>query len=459
MDGGGGGECGDGNSSGSGLAVISHCGSEAVLVRRVLDVPDPAVGVSNGVGARHDVTVSALLPLLGVARHGVVDRVSVVVPRHGSGTRHRDGLLEDGANDRRLRDGGVNHGADHGRVMDEGRVAVVDGDGGAVKGDGHRGSGGGSDEGVSGSLVGDGGVGVRHGGGGRHGPHLLHMLHVVCHRLGGVGDRVHDGVRDGANGGGSLVSVDGGRRVGGVGGRHGDRGGNGADHGSGASVVVMDECGRDGRDGRDGGRDGIHSLQDWTADASDAGEDLRCGDREGGREEEDEEKGLKRSTCLVGSALRLRDSFEPATYNLGHFVEARRSRFRSNGELDGTDVILWVNLRIYTLCRRSTVARVAGRPAAQIEPRMPHLLFQIFFMSRMTRPSHIALSHRARRASDRRRNFGGNGGNREPWVSHVASAAGRTDRQTLVRASPQPPPHLRPRPSVRPSPVLREPRL
>ena len=38
------------------------------------------------------------------------------------------------------------------------------------------------------------------------------------------------------------------------------------------SVVVMD----------DGSRDGVHSLQEWAADASDPGEDLRRRDREGG---------------------------------------------------------------------------------------------------------------------------------------------------------------------------------
>ena len=208
LDGGG---SGDGNSGGSGLAVVSHCGAEPVLVRRVLDVPYPAVGVSNGVGARHDVAVSAFLPLLGVARDGVVDGVSVVVPRHG--TRDRHGLLEDGAHDRRICDGvndGIGRGADDGCVVD-GHGGMVNGDWGAVKGDGYGGSGG-PDEGVSGSLVGDGGVGVRDGGGGRHRPHLLHVLHVVRHRR-RVGDRVHDGVRDGANGGGSLMRVDGGRRV------------------------------------------------------------------------------------------------------------------------------------------------------------------------------------------------------------------------------------------------------
>ena len=62
LDGGGGGE---GNSNGSGLAVVCHCGAEAVLlVCRVLNVPDPTVGVSNSIGSCHDVAVSALLPLL-----------------------------------------------------------------------------------------------------------------------------------------------------------------------------------------------------------------------------------------------------------------------------------------------------------------------------------------------------------------------------------------------------------
>lgn len=61
VDGGGG---GDGNSSGSGFPVVCHCGAEAVLVCHVLNVPDPAVGVSDSVGAGHDVAVSALLPLL-----------------------------------------------------------------------------------------------------------------------------------------------------------------------------------------------------------------------------------------------------------------------------------------------------------------------------------------------------------------------------------------------------------
>ena len=57
-----------------------------------------------------------------------------------------------------------------------------------------------------------------------------------------------------------------------MGGRHGHRRGHGSDHGGGMSVVVMD----------DGSRDGVHSLQEWAADASDPGEDLRRRDREGG---------------------------------------------------------------------------------------------------------------------------------------------------------------------------------
>ena len=253
-------------------------------------MPDPAVRVGDGVGASHDVALSALLPLLGVSGNSVVHRVSVVVPRH------RGGLLDDGANDCRRRDNRGGHIVYEGCVVHEG--CVVDRDwGGAVNCDGHDGGGGSPDEGVSRSLVGDGGVGVRNGGGGRqrHGPHLLHVLHVVRHRL-GVSDRVHDGVRDGANagdGGEGLVGVHGGRGVGRVGGGHWDGGGgHGPDHGRGGGVgVVMVD---------DGGWQGSQPLKHRAADAGDAGEHLRCRDGQGGREEEDEEEGLKRGVRLRG---------------------------------------------------------------------------------------------------------------------------------------------------------------
>ena len=77
------------------------------------------------------------------------------------------------------------------------------------------------------------------------------------------------------------------------------------------SVVVMDDGCR--------GREGLHPLQHWTADPGDAGEDLRRRDCEGGREEEDEDQGLKRSMRLGGIFAR----FVAATYNLRHFVEAK----------------------------------------------------------------------------------------------------------------------------------------
>ena len=148
-------------------------------------------------------------------------------------------------------------------------------------------------------VVADRGVGVRDGGGGRgrQSSDLLNVIHLVKHRLSvgvvkGDGSAVH-GHRLSNVCRGGCPHYDMGRRV------VADRG-----------VGVRDGGGGRGRQSSDllnvihlvkhrlsvGDRDGAHAVQNWTADAGDAGEDLRRRDGEGcragkGEEEEDLERG------------------------------------------------------------------------------------------------------------------------------------------------------------------------
>ena len=324
----------------------------------------------------------------------------------------------------------MNDWSDHGhrRLVNDG--GMVDGDGGAVKGNGHRRSGS-PDEGVGGSLVGDGGVGVRHGGGGRHGPHLLHVLHVVCRRL-GVGNRVHEGVRDGANGGGSLMCVDGGRRVGGVGGRRG--GHNTDDCRRRVSVVVMNDGGR-------GGREGTHPLQDRTADASDAGEDLRRRDREAGREEEDEKEGLKRSVRLSWVQLGEFRSRLPLT------IFAISSKASDRG-FDPVGSWMGLMSSFGSLCEFILFAagqRSLEWPARRAECHAALVVPDLLLVAHDAPISH-SVTAPAEPPPRRRHHFVGSGGNRESWVSHVASSSGRTD--TCACLATARPISVRPRPSL-----------
>ncbi len=168
---------GDGNRSG--LAIVGHGSLEAVhSISGVLNHTDTAIGVSNRVGSPDNISLTGLLPGLGVTGAGIGNRVAKVVAGIGM-----DDLL--------FLDDMMGNSDGSGT-----KNSVLDRVGNGLDGLGqanHRGGGGVGQDGAGvAPHHGGGGGGVNHmgGGGGRHGAHqLLGVLggggggrEAQCHR-------------------------------------------------------------------------------------------------------------------------------------------------------------------------------------------------------------------------------------------------------------------------------------
>ena len=92
---------------------------------------------------------------------------------------------------------------------------------------------------------------------------------------------------------------------------------------------------------------------------------------------------------------------------------------------------------------RSVTGRSSGRPA---EPNAVLVVPDLLLVAHDAPISH-SVTAPSEPPPRRRHHFVGSGGNRESWVSHVASSSGRTDTCACL-ATAHRPPHLRPSASV-----------